>query len=104
MLKRVGFIMIFAAGLGVVGRPAIAQITDPNKDEAKCQKGTGKALVKFSGAKAKCTSKCLVAQRKISGPYDGCFAPFADQMRLLRAVRRSQNQHLRPGSRQGRRG
>jgi len=81
MLKRVGFIMIFAAGLGVVGRPALGQfppVTDPNKDEAKCEKGTGKALVKFSGAKAKCISKCMVAQRKTSGPYAGCFPPFAD--------------------------
>src|SRR6266436_4539529 len=53
-------------------------ITDPNKDEAKCETGAGKALVKFVGSKAKCTAKCIVTARKTMGPYGGCFAPYAD--------------------------
>ena len=102
MLKRVGFIMIFAAGLGVVGRPALAQfprVTDANKDEAKCEKGTGKALVKFSSAKAKCISKCMVAQRKTTGPYTGCFPPFADPATnacVMDPSRSTRPRHARP--------
>jgi len=53
-------------------------ITDPNKDEAKCETGAGKALIKFVGSKAKCTSKCIATARKTMGPYGPCFAPYAD--------------------------
>src|SRR5262245_55132910 len=67
-----------ATGLCLLAGPVQAQfppVTDPNKDEAKCQKGVGSALVKFVGAKTKCISKCISTARKTSGPYAGCFGP-----------------------------
>jgi hypothetical protein len=68
-----------ATGLCLLAGPVLAQfppVTDPNKDEAKCQKGTGSALVKFTGAKTKCISKCISTQRKAAVPaYGGCFGP-----------------------------
>src|SRR5262245_42853793 len=79
-----GTSVIAAAGLcGLLVSTVAAQfppVTDPNKDEAKCETGTGKALAKFVGKKAKCASKCLNTARKTSGPYGGCFAPFSDPL------------------------
>jgi hypothetical protein len=76
---------VIAAGVlsGLLVSTGSAQfppITDPNKDEAKCEQGTGKALTKFVGKKAKCAGKCLSTARKTSGPYGGCFAPFSDPL------------------------
>src|SRR5262245_52429655 len=78
MSRKVLIAVAAAAGLGLLGRPALAQfppVTDPNKDEQKCEKGTGSALVKLTGAKAKCVSKCIKAARKTMGPYTGCAGP-----------------------------
>ncbi len=69
--------VIATAGICLVANIASAQfppITDPNKDEVKCETGTGNALTKFIGAKAKCTQKCITTARKTMGPYTGCFA------------------------------
>lgn len=72
-----------AAGLCFMAGSALAQfppITDPTKDEAKCESSTGKALTKQVGSAAKCTSKCFSTARKaIPGPgqYDECFSPFS---------------------------
>jgi hypothetical protein len=57
---------------------AQAQVPGQTKDEFKCESGTGKTLSKFVGAKDKCITKCLATARKTSGPYAGCFAPYAD--------------------------
>jgi hypothetical protein len=70
-----------AAAMCLVASMAAAQfppITDPNKDEVKCESGTGKALTKFIGAKAKCGAKCIATARKTSGPYGPCNAPYTD--------------------------
>jgi hypothetical protein len=64
--------------LASVASAQFPPITDPNKDEQKCETGAGKALVKFVGSKAKCTSKCIVTARKTMGPYTGCFSPYSD--------------------------
>jgi hypothetical protein len=81
MRIRYGMSMIAAAGLCLLASQAAAQfppITDPNKDEIKCQTGAAKALQKFVGSKAKCSAKCLATARKTSGPYPPCFAPYSD--------------------------
>lgn len=75
MLHRLRMVVLTATWMGVVVGTAAAQITDPGKDEAKCQKSAGSALVKFVGAKTKCVQKCLGTARKTSGPYAGCFGP-----------------------------
>jgi len=72
MLKRLG-IAALAATVWLSAVPVGAQITDPNKDEAKCETGTGKALNKFVGASSKCVAKCVGTARKATGPYAGCF-------------------------------
>ncbi len=71
-------IAVGAASLCLVAGSALAQfppITDPTKDEAKCETGTGKALAKFTSSKTKCISKCFATARKTMGPYTGCFGP-----------------------------
>lgn len=71
-------IAVGAASLCLVAGSALAQfppVTDPTKDEQKCQKSTGSALVKFVGSKTKCITKCMTTARKTSGPYTGCFEP-----------------------------
>src|SRR5437899_1033696 len=50
-------------------------ITDPNKDEAKCETGAGKALVKFVGSKAKRTSKCNQHMLKGAIAPNSCTPP-----------------------------
>lgn len=67
-----------AAGLLLVAASAMAQPSGVTKDEVKCESGTGKALAKFVSLKGKCVTKCLSTARKTSGPYAGCFPPFAD--------------------------
>jgi hypothetical protein len=73
-----GLSMIAAAALSCllvsIAAAQFPPVTDPNAAEAKCQKGTGKAVTKFVGAKAKCVSKCLKLARDTSGPYHGCFS------------------------------
>ena len=70
MLKRFGIVAAVAAGLCLSGTQAMAQFT---KDELKCESGTAKALGKQVSAQSSCTSKCIVAQRKTTGPYTACF-------------------------------
>jgi len=55
-----------------------AQITDPNKDEQKCESSTGGALSKFVGSKSKCISKCIVTARKAGSGFAACFFPYSD--------------------------
>jgi hypothetical protein len=66
MSKRFGTAVIAAAGLCLLARPVPAQVTDPSKGEQKCESNTGKTLAKFVGAKGKCISKCMGAQRKVA--------------------------------------
>jgi len=69
-----------AAALSFAATHALAQfppVTDPSKDEAKCQSSTGKALGKEVGAINKCTGKCFKDARKLGGPYGDCFFPYA---------------------------
>ncbi len=78
MFGKFGKAAIATASFCLVAGSALAQfppITDPTKDEAKCQKSTGSALVKFTGSKTKCISKCISTARKTMGPYTGCFGP-----------------------------
>jgi len=67
-----------AAIAGVMLAVPAVHAQDPTKFEVKCESGTGKSLSKFVGAKSKCVTKCLATARKTSGPYVGCFAPYAD--------------------------
>jgi len=81
MKARFGLAVIVAAGMSLAAERALAQfppITDPTKDEAKCETSTGKALTKQVGSISKCASKCITTARKTSGPYGGCFSPYAD--------------------------
>jgi hypothetical protein len=81
MKAKFGLAVIVAAGMSFAAERALAQfppITDPTKGEAKCETSTGKALTKQVGAIGKCASKCITTARKTSGPYGGCFAPYAD--------------------------
>jgi len=80
MLKRTGLAILGAAAMSLVASHALAQfspITDPSKDEAKCQASTGKALTGEVGGINKCTGKCFKDARKLSGPYTDCFFPYA---------------------------
>src|SRR5262245_33215895 len=71
-------IALSAAGALLIAGSALAQfppVTDPTKDEQKCEKAAGTALTKFVSAKTKCVQKCIGAARKTTGPYGGCFGP-----------------------------
>jgi hypothetical protein len=74
--------VVVAAGMScLLASTVLAQfppVTDPNKDEAKCETNTGKALTKFVGKKAKCAGKCISTARKTTGPYEPCLAPITD--------------------------
>jgi len=72
-----GMASAIAVGL-FAASTVLAQPAGVTKDEVKCESGTGKALSKFVGSKSKCASKCFATARKTSGPYTGCFAPYAD--------------------------
>jgi len=80
MTKRFGIAAFAAASLWLAsGSIVSAQVTDPNKNEAKCETSTGKALNKFVASSSKCVGKCVATARKTSGPYAGCFGnPPAD--------------------------
>jgi len=75
MVGRFGRAAIAATGLCLLAGPVLAQVTDPTKDEQKCEAGAGKAITKFVGSKSKCISKCFATARKTMGPYTGCFEP-----------------------------
>src|SRR5262245_41824044 len=75
MSKWLGTAVIAATGLCLLAGPVLAQVTDPTKDEQKCEAGAGKAITKFVGSKSKCISKCFATARKTMGPYTGCFEP-----------------------------
>jgi hypothetical protein len=47
----------------------------PTKDEAKCEDGVQKALVKFVGSKSKCYAKCNATALKPGGPGRGVCQP-----------------------------
>jgi hypothetical protein len=49
--------------------------TTPSKDQAKCEDGVQKALVKFVGSKSKCYSKCNSTALKPGGPGRGVCQP-----------------------------
>ena len=81
MLGRFGIAAIAATGFCLIASRVPAQFppaTDPTKDEQKCESNAGKTLSKFTSSKAKCVGKCIGTGRKTSGPYAGCFAPYAD--------------------------
>ena len=78
MRGRFLFSVAAATGLCLIASRVPAQfppITDPTKDEAKCETSVGSILAKFVGSKTKCISKCFATARKTSGPYTGCFGP-----------------------------
>jgi hypothetical protein len=75
MVGWFGRAAIAATGLCLLATSVPAQVTDPTKDEQKCETSTGATLSKFVGAKSKCISKCFATARKTSGPYGGCLPP-----------------------------
>jgi hypothetical protein len=75
MVGWFGRAAIAAAGLCLLATSVLAQAS---KDVQKCESTTGSTLSKFTGSKSKCISKCIVTARKTSGPYAGCFFPYAD--------------------------
>ena len=75
MSKWFGTAVIASTGISLLATSVPAQVTDPNKDEQKCEAGAGKAITKFVGSKSKCISKCFATARKTMGPYTGCFEP-----------------------------
>ena len=60
MSKRFGTAVMAATGICLLATWVPAQVTDPSKDEQKCESGTGKTLAKFVGSK----SKCMVHRHK----------------------------------------
>jgi hypothetical protein len=83
MLERPGLALLGAAVLSFATSHALAQfppVTDPTKDETKCQSSTGKALSGAVNALAKCATKCFRSQRKLEGPYDDCFSPYSGEI------------------------
>jgi len=76
MVGWFGKTAIAATGLFLLATSVPAQITDPNKDEQKCESGTGKTLAKFVGSKGKYVAKCMATQRKTMGPYTDCLPPY----------------------------
>ena len=79
MVSQFRFVLVVAAGVTLTTLPVHAQVL-PGQSKAitKCESGTGSALPKFTDGKAKCISKCIKGARKTSGPFGGCFAPYAD--------------------------
>jgi hypothetical protein len=73
MMHRFRIAALAAASLWLAVTPVSAQVTDPNKDEAKCETATGKALNKFVASSSKCVAKCVATARKVMGPYGPCF-------------------------------
>ena len=78
MVRWFGRAAIAATSLCLFAASVPAQVTDPNKNEQKCEANNGKVLGKFIGSKSKCISKCFATARKTSGPYTGCFPPYSD--------------------------
>src|SRR5262245_36207944 len=76
MVGRLGSAAIAAAGFCLIASSVLAQVPGLTKEEAACEKNTGTTLSKFTGAKAKCVSKCISTARKTSGPYTQCFTPY----------------------------
>jgi hypothetical protein len=68
MVGWFGKAAIAATGLCLLATWVPAQVTDPTKDEQKCESGTGKTLAKFVGSKGKCIAKCMATQRKATTP------------------------------------
>jgi hypothetical protein len=75
MSKWFGTAVIAATGVCLLATAVPAQVTDPTKEEQKCESTTGKTITKFVGSKSKCISKCFATARKTSGPYTGCKEP-----------------------------
>jgi hypothetical protein len=68
--------MATVAGVCFAATTVLAQVPGLTKDAFKCESSTGTALSKFVAAKTKCVTKCFDTQRKTSGPYTDCVAPF----------------------------
>jgi hypothetical protein len=77
IIARLVVVLAAASLCLLVEQPPAGAQTGP-KDEVKCQSGVSKTTCTFFKKKAKCISKCVKTQRKSSGPYAGCFAPYAD--------------------------
>jgi hypothetical protein len=79
MVSQFRFVLVVAAGVTLTTLPVHGQVL-PGQSKAitKCESGTGSALSKFTDGKAKCISKCIKGARKTSGPFAGCFVPYAD--------------------------
>src|SRR5262245_29045930 len=75
MSKWFGTAVTAATGVCLLATVVAAQVTDPTKEEQKCEATTGKTITKFVGSKSKCISKCFSTARKTMGPYTGCFEP-----------------------------
>jgi len=56
----------------------IGTATTPSKDQAKCEDGVSKALVKFTGSKTKCYDKCNKNMQKGTVPLGACNPPATD--------------------------
>src|SRR5262245_30003718 len=85
MVGRFGMAAIAATGICLIASRVPAQfppITDPTKDEQKCETSVGKAGSKFTASKAKCVASCMAGQRKVKLPatpdYPSCLPPYAN--------------------------
>jgi hypothetical protein len=71
-----GFISNSETQLGIFGNLVYCREgvddEDPTKEQAKCEDGTGKALVKFVGAVNKCYAKCNGNVFKLAIPDGSC--------------------------------
>jgi hypothetical protein len=78
MLKTMRTALLAGAAVALA-TVASAQTYDPDISalDQKCVQATSKALVKFTGAKAKCGSKCIGNARKSLNPVSDCYAPYA---------------------------
>ncbi len=76
-VKKSGMFMFVAAGALVVASTASAMYVMDNANEEKCAAGLSKALAKFTGAKAKCVTKCEDGAHKAANPLSDCSPPYA---------------------------
>jgi hypothetical protein len=74
--KNAGMFVVVTAGLLAIASAASAQYPLDNKYEEKCASGLNKALGKFTGAKAKCVTKCQQGARKALNPFSDCLPPY----------------------------
>jgi hypothetical protein len=89
-----GALLVGAASLAL-GSTASAQFDpDVSDAEAKCMQSVSKAGAKFTGAKAKCASKCQTNASKALNPFSECYAPYTPGTAIYKCII---NDPLKPG-------